>query len=352
MFDDATARIVLEKIYEPKVRMKLNPLGGQMRRLLKFSAGIAIMAIATSSSIAQELSTQEAVHVLATKLTSAWEQTFNKNGRFPSPQILFGIGGTYAYGSCQTASGSTIIPGSFYCAKTNTIILEYSQLEELRTRFGDGAVVYALAHEYAHYIQTVFGIRNSITVQELQADCIAGAILSSASSALGLDQKDILEIVTAAEAIGGGSHGTSEQRSSAVMFGMKKGAISACSTEDQSAPPKHQTAPTMPAPKQKPVAIKPKAAGIPHPGGNATYIGTYPLWFDKMVPIYKDNALSSKQGGTMTVKTYNDYDGKWQSHVTYVDCNSARFSFFPDLPTSQYSYQGDSKMLEVAKCKR
>jgi len=324
-----------------------------MRSLLRLLAFVTTISSTIAPSIARELSTLEAVHALAVTLTNAGEQTFGKDGRFPSPQILFGIGGTYAYGSCQSASGSTIIPGSFYCPKTNTIILEYSQLEALRTRFGDGAVVYALAHEYAHYIQRVYGINQSITLQELQADCIAGAILSSAGSTLGLDQRDILEVVSAAASIGGGSHGTSEQRSGAVMFGLKKGDISACSTNKPSAAPKQQTAHPKPAPKPKPVAIRPKQTGVPHPGGNVTYIGTYQLWIaNKMVPIYKDNTLSQKQGGTMTVKTYNDYSRKWQSHVTYVDCKSARFSFFPDLPTSQHSFQADSKMLEVARCNR
>jgi Putative neutral zinc metallopeptidase len=324
-----------------------------MRSLFRLLALATTISSAIAPSIARELSTQEAVHALAEALTYAGEQTFNKDGRFPSPQILFGIGGTFAYGSCQSASGSTIIPGSFYCPKTNTIILEYSQLEALRTRFGDGAVVYALAHEYAHYIQTVFGIKNSITLQELQADCMAGAILASARKTLGLDQRDILEVVSAAASIGGGSHGTSEQRSGAVMFGLEKGDISACSTNKPSAAPTQPTASPKPAPKTKPVAIRPKQTGIPHPGGNATYIGTYQLWIaNQMVPIYKDNALSPKQGGTMTVKTYNDYTGKWQSFVTHVDCKSARFSFFPDLPTSQYSFQADAKMLAVARCDR
>jgi hypothetical protein len=223
-----------------------------MRSLFRLLALATTISSAIAPSIARELSTQEAVHALAETLTNAGEQAFNKDGRFPSPQILFGIGGTFAYGSCQSASGSTIIPGSFYCPKTNTIILEYSQLEALRTRFGDGAVVYALAHEYAHYIQKVFGIKQPITLQELQADCIAGAILSSASSTLGLDQRDILEVVSAAASIGGGSHGTSEQRSDAVMFGLEKGKISACITQSNPAP----------------TAIRPKAANTPNQSTN------------------------------------------------------------------------------------
>jgi hypothetical protein len=106
-------------------------------------AAVAIAVNTAVATFARELSTEEAVHALAVTLTEAGEKAFNKNRRFPSPQILFGIGGTYAYGSCQSPSGSTRIPGSFYCAKTNTIVLEYKQLESLRRSFGDGAVVYA-----------------------------------------------------------------------------------------------------------------------------------------------------------------------------------------------------------------
>lgn len=194
-------------------------------------ASLAIIANTTTAAFARELSTEEAVHALAVTLTKAGEKTFNKNGKTPSPQILFGIGGTYAYGSCQTASGSTRIPGSFYCAKTNTIVLEYKQLESLRQSFGDGAVVYALAHEYAHYIQKVFELRQDITRHELQADCMAGAILSSFADVLQLNSKDINEIVATAAAIGGGTHGTPEQRANAVMHGLKHRDISACQSK-------------------------------------------------------------------------------------------------------------------------
>ena len=151
----------------------------------------------------QPLPRQRIVYTRSSARTSSHpdrsrEATFNQLGNLPTPQILFGIGGTYAYGSCQSASGSTQIPGSFYCAKTNTIILEYQQLEELGRNFGDGAIIYALAHEYAHYIQTIMGIQNPITMQELQADCIAGVLLKSTAKKLGLNDSDIQEIISTA----------------------------------------------------------------------------------------------------------------------------------------------------------
>ena len=223
-------------------------------RIVGTLAAASITATISATSFAQELSTEEAINALAVTLTEAGEKAFNKDGRFPSPQILFGIGGTYTYGSCQSSSGSTRIPGSFYCAKTNTIVLEYKQLESLRQRFGDGAVVYALAHEYAHYIQKVYGIDQNITRQELWADCIVGSILSSFSDILHLNQKDIYEIISTAAAIGGGTHGNQKQRTSAVMIGLKNGNLSACGAKKPSNPPKIESVPPQPVPRSKPTA--------------------------------------------------------------------------------------------------
>ena len=314
---------------------------------------LAITATIPRPCLASELSTQEAVHALAVSLTEVGEHAFNKSGKFPSPQILFGIGGTYAYGSCQSASGSTQIPGSFYCAKTNTIILEYQQLEELRRSYGDGAVVYALAHEYAHYIQRTQGIQNSLTIQELQADCIAGVILKTYTDLLGLNESDIREIISTAKALGGGSHGTPEDRAVAVFIGLKYGEFPACSIGKSSniSPASPTATKTASPPAQKTVAIKPSQNSTPHPGGNVTFIGNYRLYNREIVPIYKVNSLTSSQGWSMTTKVYNSYSGKWLSYLTYVDCKSRRFSFFPDQPTSQHSHDADDNMLSIARCK-
>jgi hypothetical protein len=323
--------------------------------MMRFSpiilALLAIAATMPGPCLASELSTQEAVHALAVILTEAGEATFNKFGKLPTPQILFGIGGTHAYGSCQSASGSIRIPGSFYCAKTNTILLEYQQLEELRRSFGDGAIIYALAHEYAHYIQTIMGIQNPITTQELQADCIAGVLLYSTAEKLGLNDSDIREIISTARAVGGGTHGTPEERAAAVFIGLKYGSFPTCGIKKPSNPPTALPSPTksVPAPAQKPVAIKPRRNSIPHPGGNVTFIGSYRLYQNKEVPIYKVNSSPSSPGRSMFTKVYNDYSGKWFGYLTLIDCRSRSFSL--GLAQPPYDHAADDKMLSIAKCK-
>lgn len=315
---------------------------------------LAIIAIIPRPCIAGELSTQEAVHALAVILTEAGEATFNKYGKLPTPQILFGIGGTHVYGSCQSASGSIQIPGSFYCAKTNTILLEYQQLEELRRSFGDGAIVYALAHEYAHYIQAAMGIKtNSIRLHELQADCIAGVILKSSAKRLELNERDIHEIISTARAVGGGSHGTPEDRAASVFIGLNYGDFPTCGTKNSSNPstasPSPSPAKSVSPPAQKPVARKPRQNSMPHPGGNVTFIGSYRLYQNKEVPIYKVNSSPSSPGRSMFTKVYSDYDGKWFGYLTLVDCRSRSFSL--GLAQPPYSHAADDKMLSIAKCK-
>lgn len=312
---------------------------------------LTITATISRPTIAAELSTQEAVHALAVILTEAGEATFNKFGKLPTPQILFGIGGTHAYGSCQSTSGSTQIPGSFYCQKTNTILLEYQQLEGLRRSFGDGAIVYALAHEYAHYIQAAMGMRrDTITMQELEADCIAGVILNSVARKLQFNDSDIREIISTARAVGGGTHGTPEGRAASVFIGLNYGDFGRCGIKSPynsatATPPTKSVSP----PAQKPVAIKPRQNSMPHPGGNVTFIGSYRLYQNKEVPIYKVNSSPSNPGRSMFTKVYNDYSRKWFGYLTLIDCKSRSFSL--GLAQPPYDHAADDKMLSAAKCK-
>lgn len=311
----------------------------------------AILAIIIPiSALSRELSTQDAVNSLATLLTEAGEAIFNKDGKHPSPQILFGIAGTSTYGSCVDQSNSNIIPGSFYCAKTNTIILEVNQLETLRRQYGDGAVVYALAHEYGHYIQRYYELRNSTIYNELQADCMAGVILNNSAKRIGLDQNDLREVLITAAAVGGGTHGTPKQRAGAVLQGWQSGDFKVCglgqvsiNTASQAGIDASQIA------KPSSAANKPSTSKTPHPGGRATFIGLYAL-YGPMVPIYRDDSKGHQVSNTIKVKVHNDYSKAWQSFLAYVDCGTSRFSFFPDLPNSKYSFLADARMLLMAKC--
>ena len=318
---------------------------------LVINIGQAILAIIIPiSAFGRELSTQDAVNSLATLLTEAGEAIFNKDGKHPSPQILFGIGGTSTYGSCVDKSNSNVIPGSFYCAKTNTIILEVYQLEMLRRQYGDGAVVYALAHEYGHYIQRYYELKNNTTFNELQADCMAGVMLKNSEKKIGLDQNDLREVVATAAAVGGGAHGTPEQRAGAVLQGWQSGDFKVCGIGQVklNTPSQAGIAKSQPT-KQSSAANKPSTLKIPHPGGRATLIGLYSL-YGPIVPIYRDDNKGYQQGNTIRVKVFNGYSKAWQSSLTYVDCGTGRFSFFPDLPSSKYSFMADAKMLQMAKC--
>ena len=157
-------------------------------------------------SIAQELDLIQATEITARAiLKRAGEVTDER-----LPQILFGYAGTTVFGGCSDAAGNAKIPGSYFCAYTNTIVLEPNELEGLRRAFGDGAVAYAIAHEVGHWVQATFGdpkysLRGAR--RELQADCIAGILLYGVSNEIGFTAQDAREAIDAAYSIGSKSHG-------------------------------------------------------------------------------------------------------------------------------------------------
>ena len=184
----------------------------------------ALMAPAVS----RQLSLAESTDLIARWLVSWGDNISNKLKTIPSPQILFGIAGSNVYGGCIDQAGVAIIPGSFFCPKTNTIVLEVSQLENLRRRFGDGAVVYAVAHEFGHWLQMVVNEKRVMPNYELQADCIAGVVLQNAAKTISLAPSDLNEMASAANAIGGGNHGTGQQRVQALAVGFASGNLNSC----------------------------------------------------------------------------------------------------------------------------
>jgi predicted metalloprotease len=142
----------------------------------------------------RQLSLAESTDLIARWLVSWGDNISNKLKTIPSPQILFGIAGSNVYGGCIDQAGIAIIPGSFFCPKTNTIVLEVSQLEDLRRRFGDGAVVYAVAHEFGHWLQMVVNQKRVMPNYELQADCIAGVVLKNAAKSISLSSTDLRKL--------------------------------------------------------------------------------------------------------------------------------------------------------------
>ncbi|HEY5938932.1 MAG TPA: neutral zinc metallopeptidase, partial [Kofleriaceae bacterium] len=150
--------------------------------------------------------------------------------------------------------------GPFYCPPDEIAYIDLSFFRDLEERFkaaGDFAGDYVLAHEIGHHMQTVLGIeketrkvgrgtRNEMSVrQELQADCYAGVWGHSAAQRGKLEEGDLDEALTAANAIGDDrlqkqsgrevdpetfTHGTSEQRKKWFKRGFDSGRLDACDT--------------------------------------------------------------------------------------------------------------------------
>ena len=155
--------------------------------------------------------------------------------------------------------------GPFYCPLDQTVYIDLSFYDDLKTRFqapGDFAQAYVIAHEVGHHVQNLLGTMeqvqqlrsrqgeaeaNSMSVRlELQADCYAGLWAHHAERARQILQSgDVEEALGAASAIGDDrlqrqtqgtivpesfTHGTSEQRVRWFRRGLDTGDSKACDT--------------------------------------------------------------------------------------------------------------------------
>lgn len=122
-----------------------------------------------------------------------------------------------------------------YCPRNHTIYIGQGIQNLAYYRYGDAALAYLVAHEYAHGMQVAFRFHPGSTVLgELQADCLSGVYMAVIPN-LTFDNQDIQEIVRFAYAIGGYEvwspnwHGTPQMRAKSVIAGLKTGNIKACS---------------------------------------------------------------------------------------------------------------------------
>jgi uncharacterized protein len=118
------------------------------------------------------------------------------------------------------------ISGSVYCPRNNTIYITRQHIK-MAYRYGDAALAYIVAHEYAHAIQVANGIMpRNITAAELQADCLAGYYMGVLPNVT-FDRRDIQEIATLAYKLGDfeygnpNHHGTPKQRTNYVLTGLQ-----------------------------------------------------------------------------------------------------------------------------------
>jgi hypothetical protein len=178
-----------------------------------------------------------------------------------TPTVLVAYSEAYQSG-CGAAQSAM---GPFYCPTDKKVYLDTEFFDELSRRFqapGDFAQAYVIAHEVGHHVQDVTGTLskaeqlqarasetegNAIQVRiELQADCYAGVWAANAKTPEGqpvMEPGDFEEGMRAAEAIGDDTlqretqgrvvpdsftHGTSEQRMSALRTGYQSGDPNAC----------------------------------------------------------------------------------------------------------------------------
>ena len=190
-----------------------------------------------------------------------WRQVFSASGqRYEEPRLVMFSGSTRsACGAAQSAMGP------FYCPIDKRVYLDTSFFRDLRDRFrapGDFAAAYVIAHEIGHHVQNLMGIlprvqqrrqavskaeSNALSVRtELQADCLAGVWAHFADTKLKtLEPGDIEKALAAAAAIGDDrmqrqgqgmvvpesfTHGSSKQRMTWFMNGVKSGSVKQCDT--------------------------------------------------------------------------------------------------------------------------
>ncbi|MBD2747191.1 zinc metallopeptidase [Microvirga sp. BT688] len=182
------------------------------------------------------------------------------NRQYQAPKLVLFSGQTRSgCGGAQSAMGP------FYCPLDQTVYIDLSFFEEMKSRFragGDFAYAYVLAHEVGHHVENVLGILprvqerqqqvsktegNQLSVRvELMADCLAGVWAHHSDQRWkSLEQGDIEEAIRAAEAIGDDrlqkqsqgrvvpdsfTHGSSEQRMRWLTTGLKTGQVQACDT--------------------------------------------------------------------------------------------------------------------------
>ena len=209
------------------------------------------------------------VSVVLAETEDLWNRKFRQRGeRYREPKLVLFSN----YTNTRCGPGMSMM-GPFYCPLDQTVYIDLSFYQQLKTKFGAGgdfAQAYVIAHEVGHHVQTLLGITkkvmaakqrvgkqqgNAIQVRmELQADCLAGVWASEVNrkrTADGrplLEQGDIEEALTAAAAIGDDqiqrktqgyvveesfTHGTSRQRQQWFTRGLKTGDMNACNTFTQ-----------------------------------------------------------------------------------------------------------------------
>ncbi|HZE65354.1 MAG TPA: neutral zinc metallopeptidase [Sporichthyaceae bacterium] len=125
---------------------------------------------------------------------------------------------------------------AFYCPRDDTVYLSAGWLyRAIYQRFGDLAAAVAVAHEWAHHVQTLDKLHPpSVMFAELQADCWAGVWVHDADVRDLLDPGDLPGAGQALYALGdyayrsADHHGTPRQRLRELTVGYRVGDPAQC----------------------------------------------------------------------------------------------------------------------------
>ncbi len=180
-----------------------------------------------------------------------WSDVFTKNSlTYRRPKlVLFRTATNTACGPATTAVGP------FYCPNDQTIYLDETFFDELKTKFGgstgDVAQAYVIAHEVGHNVQDQLGAFSGTNQQssatsieiELQADCYAGVWAYAEQKNDIFNGTEVQQALSAAAAVGDDhiqkvegmqvnpetwTHGSSADRVNAFNIGYTTGQPDKC----------------------------------------------------------------------------------------------------------------------------
>ena len=230
---------------------------------LSFMSGAAGASSANIAPKQQQLDDQRAAFIstVLADTEDVWKDIFNKAGyTYREPKMVLYRGSTRS--GCGGANAEM---GPFYCPADETVYIDLGFYDELKYKFkasGDFAQAYVLAHEIGHHIQNLQGTLEKVTRMkqrlskgdangmqvrvELQADCYAGIWANHAHKQKNiLEEGDIDEALNAANVIGDDTlqkkaqgyvvpdsftHGSSKQRMTWFLRGLKSGDLNSCNT--------------------------------------------------------------------------------------------------------------------------
>jgi predicted metalloprotease len=172
----------------------------------------------------------------AQDVTNNWWQKHWKDyftGRYTAPNVV-GLYDGYDEENAPTCFGEPLPPGNaFYCPDGDYVAWDKTLLE-LGYEIGDSWPYLIIAHEWGHAIQADLQMDLQSEQYELQADCLAAAVLYGAANddppTLEFEQGDEKEIVDGLNFIAdevpwgmSGDHGDSFQRIEAFNLGRTAG---------------------------------------------------------------------------------------------------------------------------------